>query len=42
MRAARTIAHIPCLNASPEGMKVIEHMVRQELFGLDSTDYLST
>jgi ferrochelatase len=26
-------AHIPCLNASEEGMNVIEHMVRQELSG---------
>ena len=33
MRAATNFAHIPCLNASEEGMKVIEHMVRQELSG---------
>ena len=26
-------AHIPCLNASEEGMNVIEHMVRRELSG---------
>jgi len=26
-------AHIPCLNDSPEGMSVIEHLVRQELSG---------
>ncbi len=26
-------AHIPCLNASPEGMRVIEHLVRSELAG---------
>lgn len=26
-------SHIPCLNASPEGMAVIEHMVRRELQG---------
>jgi protoporphyrin/coproporphyrin ferrochelatase len=26
-------AHIPCLNDSQEGMRVIEHMVRQELAG---------
>lgn len=28
-----TFAHIPCLNDSDEGMRVIEHMVRQELSG---------
>ena len=28
--------HIPCLNASSEGMTVIEHMVRQELTGWHS------
>ena len=26
-------AHIPCLNDSPEGMEVIETMVRRELLG---------
>jgi len=26
-------SHIPCLNASPEGMRVIEHIVRRELAG---------
>jgi protoporphyrin/coproporphyrin ferrochelatase len=26
-------AHIPCLNDSPEGMRVIEHLVRRELLG---------
>jgi protoporphyrin/coproporphyrin ferrochelatase len=29
----KNYSHIPCLNASPEGMKVIEYMVRQELAG---------
>ncbi len=26
-------AAIPCLNDSPEGMRVIEHVVRRELMG---------
>jgi protoporphyrin/coproporphyrin ferrochelatase len=29
----KNFAHIPCLNASEEGMAVIEHMVRHELQG---------
>ena len=29
----KNFAHIPCLNDSPEGMRVIETVVRRELMG---------
>lgn len=29
----KNFAHLPCLNDSPEGMRVIEHLVRRELSG---------